>query len=201
MQQRSRERVEAILDAAAALVVEKGVEALGTRAIAEATAFPVASIYQYFADKDAILLALVERDTAEMDARLALAASKLEAVSLHSLVDATLAAFTSVCRERPGFVMIWSRGRVNATIANYCREHNKRIAKTLFELATASNVVRPDATLLTAELAVELGDRIIELAFAEDLNGDEGVLRAGSELLIGALTQYEVGGSDGGDRS
>ena len=65
VQQRSRVRVEAMLDAAAALVVERGVEGLGTRAIAEAAGLPVASIYQYFADKDAILLALVERDTSE----------------------------------------------------------------------------------------------------------------------------------------
>ena len=192
VQQRSRVRVEAILDAAATLVLEVGVEGLGTRAIAEATGFPVATIYQYFADKDAILLALVERDTAEMDERLAQQVAELDELSLHGMVQAALRAFTAVCRERPSFVMIWTRGRINATVANYTREHNKRIAKTLFELATASGLVRPDADLLTAEMAVEFGDRIIELAFAKDLNGDDAVLRTGGELLTGALAQYEA---------
>ena len=66
-QVRSRERVEKILDAASQIVVAGGVEALTTRSIAEAAEIPVASLYQYFADRDEILLALVERDTAEMD--------------------------------------------------------------------------------------------------------------------------------------
>ena len=56
-----------LLDAAARLVVEQGVEALTTRDIAEAAGVPVASLYQYFADKEDVLLALAERDMAEMD--------------------------------------------------------------------------------------------------------------------------------------
>ena len=47
-----------ILDAAARLVVERGVDALTTRDIAEAAGVPVASLYQYFADKEDVLLAL-----------------------------------------------------------------------------------------------------------------------------------------------
>ena len=70
-QSRSRDRVARLLDAASTLVVSGGVDALGTRAIATAAEVPVASLYQYFADKDDILLALVERDIEEMDARVA----------------------------------------------------------------------------------------------------------------------------------
>src|SRR6476661_3716365 len=68
-QSRSRERVERILDTAARLVVDDGVDRLSTRGIAESAQVPVASLYQYFADKDDILLALVERDVEAMDAR------------------------------------------------------------------------------------------------------------------------------------
>ena len=77
-QARSRRRVEAILDAAERLVVERGVEALTTRDIAEAAGVPVASLYQYFADKEDVLLALAERDMDEMDEQVAadLAASR-----------------------------------------------------------------------------------------------------------------------------
>ncbi|MDQ1631449.1 MAG: hypothetical protein QOC80_1421, partial [Frankiaceae bacterium] len=65
-QSRSRARVEQLLDAAAAHVVASGVDSLSTRAIAEGAGVPVASLYQYFADKDDILLALVERDISAM---------------------------------------------------------------------------------------------------------------------------------------
>ena len=63
-QVRSRDRVERILEVAGEIVVADGVEAVTTRAIAAAAGLPVASLYQYFADKEAVLLALVERDVA-----------------------------------------------------------------------------------------------------------------------------------------
>ncbi|MCW2792931.1 MAG: transcriptional regulator, TetR family, partial [Nocardioides sp.] len=47
-QERSRRRVEGLLDAAARLVVDQGVESLSTRDIAQAAGAPVASLYQYF---------------------------------------------------------------------------------------------------------------------------------------------------------
>jgi transposase len=56
-QRRSRERVERILDVAAELITEYGVAGLSTRAIATRADVPVASLYQYFADKEEIVLA------------------------------------------------------------------------------------------------------------------------------------------------
>ena len=95
-QERSRRRVEAILDAAARIVVAEGVDAVGTRSIADLAGVPVASLYQYFADKDDILLALVERDMAEMDEAVGREVGALETISLQSLVEATIRAFTLV---------------------------------------------------------------------------------------------------------
>src|SRR5690349_11080880 len=104
-QSRSRDRVERILDTAAGQVVAHGVESVGTRTIAESAGVPVASLYQYFADKDDILLALVERDIEAMDARVQADLSSLPRYSLRAIVEATVAAFVAVYRERPAFVM------------------------------------------------------------------------------------------------
>src|SRR6478736_837926 len=81
-QERSRRRVEGILDAAATLVVERGVDALTTRDIADAAGAPVASLYQYFADKEAVLLALAARDMEEMDAQVLEDLGRLEVLSV-----------------------------------------------------------------------------------------------------------------------
>ena len=72
-QERSRRRVAGILDAAATLVVRDGVDAVTTQEIARAAGVPVASIYQYFADKEDVLLALAGRDMEEMDHEVAAA--------------------------------------------------------------------------------------------------------------------------------
>jgi len=60
-QQRSRERYERILDCAAALLVEKGSDALRMSDIVERAGVPFGSLYQYFPDKTAIIGTLAQR--------------------------------------------------------------------------------------------------------------------------------------------
>jgi AcrR family transcriptional regulator len=176
-QSRSRDRVARILDAASALVVTEGVDDLGTRGIAEAAEVPVASLYQYFADKDDILLALVERDVQEMDERVAAALSALDPVTVPAIVEATMAAFVSVYRERPAFVVIWLRGRGNQTVRDFGREHNRRVAAQLHAFADDLGLLAPGTPARVAEVAVEIGDRLFQLAFETDLTGDPDLLR------------------------
>ncbi len=185
-QSRSRDRVEKILDAAAAQVVRRGVEAVGTRSIAEAADVPVASLYQYFADKDDILLALVERDVEAMDARVQADLAALSRYTMRGIVEATVAAFVAVYRERPAFVMIYLRGRTNTAIQEFCRAHNREVAGALFDLASDLGLLVPHAHRRHAEIAVELGDRLFQLAFEVDMDGDPRVL----DEAVAALTAY-----------
>jgi len=60
-QQRSRERVERILVAAAELLAEGGPGALRPSDVASRAEVPIGSLYQYFGNKNAILESLVER--------------------------------------------------------------------------------------------------------------------------------------------
>lgn len=57
-QDRSRHRVDQILDAAAGIITENGFDAVTTNLIAERAAIPIGSIYQFFPNKFAILNAL-----------------------------------------------------------------------------------------------------------------------------------------------
>jgi AcrR family transcriptional regulator len=190
VQRRSRERVQRILDAASDLIVERGVTAVGTRTIAERAGVPVASLYQYFTDKDEILLALVERDTAEMDAAVAAAVGALETVSVRATVSATMRAFVTIYHHRPAFVMIWLRGRTNRAVHDFCRGHNKQIAASLFTFAQDAGLVRSDTDAQVIELAVEVGDRVFQLAFEHDLRGDQRIIAEGIELVTGYLERY-----------
>ena len=56
------ERVETILSAARELLAEGGVEALSTRSLAEYSGIPVATIYRYFDNRDAIIAAYLDRE-------------------------------------------------------------------------------------------------------------------------------------------
>ena len=133
-QVRSRDRVERILEVAGELVVAGGVEAVTTRAIAAAAEIPVASLYQYFADKESILLALVERDLAEMERRSPRTWRRLPMLSVrHDGGDHD-------ARVREGLPPspvvrgdLVSAGRTNPAIRDYCRRHNQQMAHDLFQ--------------------------------------------------------------------
>jgi AcrR family transcriptional regulator len=189
-QERSRRRVEAILDAAARIVVAEGVDAVGTRSIADLAGVPVASLYQYFADKDDILLALVERDMAEMDEAVGREVGALDTISLQSLVEATIRAFTQVYAVRPAFVMIYLRGRTNQAIRDYGRDHNRKVAAMLFGFAADLGLTLPEVTVLIAELAVEMGDRLFQLAYEETLEGDPAIIHEAVVVITTYLQRY-----------
>ncbi len=189
-QTRSRGRVRRILEVAGRLVVETGVEALTTRAIASAADLPVPSLYQYFADKEAILLALVERDIDEMDTQVAEDIAALEVLSVRSLVETTMQAFVKVYHRRPSFVVIWFRGRTNPAVSDYCRAHNRRMAGDLFGVARAAGMVVDGSDGLYAELAVEVADRIFQLAFEESFEGDPHIIDEGIALVTAYLETH-----------
>lgn len=189
-QSRSRDRVARILDAAAEQVVAGGVESLGTRGIAEAAGVPVASLYQYFADKDDILLALIERDLQEMDAQVMTDIEALRQVSIATIVRTTMGAFVNAYREHPAFIMIWLRGRTNEAIRDYCREHNRRIAEELYHVATDAGLLRDEADPCYAEIAIEIGDRLFQLAFESDMDGDPMVLEEAAKAVTAYLQLY-----------
>jgi AcrR family transcriptional regulator len=193
VQERSRKRVEAILDATEQLVVERGVEALGTRQIAVAAGVPIASFYQYFADKEDVLVALAERDMAEMDEQVAAdlaALAEADDLTVASLVETAMRAFVKVYARRRAFVEIYLRGRTNVALHAFGREHNARVATALRTLALESGVAGPGLSERAAVLAVEVGDRVFQLAYEHDHRGDAALVDEGIVLVTAYLERY-----------
>lgn len=107
-QRRSRERLERILDAAAALMAEKGSEAFRMRDLVERTGIGFGSLYQYFPDKTAIIGTLAERcntrgrDCVRRDLALVAGAADLHP-ALCRIVDGYYRMFT----DEPAMRAIW----------------------------------------------------------------------------------------------
>ena len=69
LQERSRETVAVILEAAARVLEVRGLEGYNTNAVAERAGVSIGSVYQYFPNKDALTLALIgnfERELLEI---------------------------------------------------------------------------------------------------------------------------------------
>ncbi len=96
-QQRARATWNAILDAAAQLFGQSGYASTTTNKIADRAGVSIGSLYQYFPDKDALLLALAERHIGEVTALLLEEFVALErdqpdlASTLTRLIDAVVA--------------------------------------------------------------------------------------------------------------
>ncbi|GGY26725.1 TetR/AcrR family transcriptional regulator [Paludibacterium paludis] len=67
-QARSRALVEAILEATARVLAERGYAGTNTNLVAERAGVSVGSVYQYFPNKDSLIAALHERHAAQMHA-------------------------------------------------------------------------------------------------------------------------------------
>ena len=86
IQQRSRRTVGFILDAAAYILAEEGLEGFTTNRIAERAGVNIASLYQYFPDKTAILEALQRRHMGGGDADRETIIAELRALPLEEML-------------------------------------------------------------------------------------------------------------------
>jgi AcrR family transcriptional regulator len=95
-QSRSQATVTAILDATARILVERGVAAASTNAVAERAGVSVGSLYQYFPNKDALVSALQVRHGEQMMAVIQRALTRaMEGTlgeALGGLIEATVEA-------------------------------------------------------------------------------------------------------------
>jgi AcrR family transcriptional regulator len=66
VQRRSANTVDVIVEAAARILERDGFEGFNTNAIAEKAGVSIGSLYQYFPGKNALLSALIERETAPL---------------------------------------------------------------------------------------------------------------------------------------
>jgi AcrR family transcriptional regulator len=67
-QARSKATVDTILEATTRVLVKQGFDGLSTNAVASAAGVSIGSLYQYFPNKEALVLALIDRHVEEMNA-------------------------------------------------------------------------------------------------------------------------------------
>jgi AcrR family transcriptional regulator len=112
-QERSRNRVEAILDAALELVVEQGAEALAMREVARRADVQISSIYQYFPSKAHIIRELAKRNLVRVRLLLQAEVQRLllefdEAPPVDQAVNRLVDAYFAHYRDQPDALAVWA---------------------------------------------------------------------------------------------
>lgn len=184
VQARSRQTVTRILDAAAAIADEQGVDAATTRAIADRAGVSYPSLYRFFADRDAILEELLERHTTELDARCVEAEQTWEIGSVAELLDLQLDLHVAYYRRHPGSARLWMGGRTSPTVTRHVRARMRNLADRMHAKLVSTGLIPADTDPLALLVAVEMADRILELSFRDNTDFDPQILDIGRRALI-----------------
>lgn len=112
-QARGKARVETILDATAAVIMEKGLSGVTMHGVAKQASTPIGSMYHFFPDRDALLDALEERHatgTAEIGRDIAATSvDTWRALSPEAVVDRLAAPYIRYLESHPDCLSFMSR--------------------------------------------------------------------------------------------
>ena len=200
-QERSRRRVEGILDAAARIVVARGVEALTTREIAARPAYRRLALPVLRRQGGRPARAGPARHGRDgrpgarprwPTSRAGPPHGRLGGARHHgglrrASTTGAARSWRSTCAAAP-----------TLAVHRFGREHNARVAETsLREFAVDAGLVGTELTPERARLAVEVGDRIFQLAFEHDDEGDPVLVEEGIVLVTGYLERYATPAGSG----
>ena len=196
-QERSRLRVEAILEVALALVVEQGAEALAMREVARRAGVQISSIYQYFPSKSSIIRELAKRDLVRVrlllqDAVASLlaghAGSPPVAAAVHHLVDAYFAHY----RDQPDALAVWAGAQSDPSLRELDLEDTRSTAEFLVPpLLRILNRPPWDGVHALALLVSELTGAAARLALALESPLREQLIAQHKSMLTATLEAHK----------
>lgn len=187
-QARGKQRVEGILDAAAALFSEIGVEATTTNAIAARAETSIGSIYQFFPNKQAVLHALNARYVDQLRAICdSLLVPGPEGESLAALVERIVRTLHDFHARHPGFQAVFYGAHGTADLSEAAQTAAAEIVDRLDALFAAREPnLEPARRALAAAVCLEVMKALLALATRPGADA-EAVMAEARALLCGYL--------------
>ena len=203
VQRRSAERYERILNVCAELLDEVGFAGLTTTAVARRAEVPIGTVYQFFADKSALVHALAARNLQTFLDRLSRRYEETPPASVEDVVDVAIDEFVDMRRTMPGFGVLdfgagsdWSEADPrDLYLLDDSVENNTAVARRLRLLTPflGSSDAGEEQVELALRVTMEAADAVLQLAFRSDPNGDPALIQECKRLLVAYLGRYYVG--------
>lgn len=181
VQARAAHRIEALLDAAAAVVVEHGIEHLTTALVAERAGASIGTVYRYFPDRVAVLVALAERNLERM--RLAIGrVLEAEHETWAEAMEAMVAAMVDTFRDVPSFRALRTGEGLDLGPQDLDPVAPLFVADIVDYLRVRWGIDVDAAQEESIELAIGGLDALVTYAFMHDPDGDPRYLAMGLEI-------------------
>jgi AcrR family transcriptional regulator len=198
MQARGQATFERILDATAELLDKVGTEALTTNLISRTADVNVATLYQYFPNKQAVLLALFKRQN---EKRLEIGKQMITGLA-HSpdwrrMIANGVQAVAEARRNAGGATALRLAMRSSPDLLEHDRQQSVEIASTLSrELVEAG--LKPEKALLVARCTIEALTSVMDLWSIESGGKDDRILGEAKEIVCDHLAKYLDAGRKSG---
>ena len=182
--ERGRARVAALLDAAAAVFVDKGYEAATMTEIAARAESSIGSLYQFFRTKELVADALMGRYAEVLLARLAEFEAQAEGWSVEALGTRLSGTFIEFRAEHPAFAALAeAQGAPTPRILEFRAQLRRQIAAILRRKAPS---------LTAADLEVTASVTLQMMKATVSMNAEPGLPRKRAVLdeLKGLLQRY-----------
>ena len=163
-QARSKATVDALLVAAAQVFQRQGYAGSTTDCIADRAGVSVGSLYQYFPNKDAILVALTERhiDTGFAVVRELLAAALTDVPALESLLRRFVVAMIALHEHEPELHrVLFEEAPLPSSLRRQLRKRENEFATDVCGLLEAHPGVRMKDPKLSAYVLVQTVDALV----------------------------------------
>jgi AcrR family transcriptional regulator len=189
-QARGQATFEAILDATARVLDAVGSDKVTTNLIAKAADINVATLYQYFPNKQAVLLELFKRQS---ETRILLGKSRITGSSgaddWRRIIGNTIQSVAQARAAMPGTVALRQAMRSSPELLGHEQRYSQQMAAALAAELQAVGV-RRDRALLVARCAVETLTALLDLWSIETSGRDDRVVDEAKTLILAYLAPY-----------
>lgn len=193
-QGRSKVRVEKILDTCEQMLVEVGYKNTTTRAIATRCQIPIGSIYQFFPDKEAIILALAERYNEQITQLFRqLHQNQPDSWQLSAYVEQVIATLEQFCQEHQGYLALFTQ--IQELIPELLQKDSELNSQLVQEFADFFQKRQPQLGEMKASLIalviVEITGTLLWVSFEQE-SALRAALLAETRCLLLSYLQYHA---------
>lgn len=188
-QQRSRDRVEKILDCAMALITQRGSDAMRMIDVAQTADISIGSLYQYFPDKSAIIRTLAERYNAQ--GRACIEAGLADVRTMDDLAAAfggLIDTYYGIFLAEPVMRDIWSGTQADLSLRQLDLDDSRATGALLADvLARLKPAAKRKDLDTTAFLVMQLGEATMRLAISVERREGDMLVATYKRMVLAEL--------------
>lgn len=193
IQERSKARVERILEVAGELIVRGGSDQLRMSEVAASAGISIGSLYQYFPEKAALIRMLAERiNLQSRDCIREGLKDVIDLASLESSFAALVDTYYAIVREQPVMRDIWSGMQADRQLLALQVAESRACGQMLADAIFKVHRVRGRADTKRVEQAAfliwEMGEATIRLAIAVDPAEGAALVTAYKRMALREIT-------------